>query len=218
MKLWRLSEPFDYRFARAGRVGGTWQEGEYKDRTRPLIIEWEPDSDVVGDFTWPGLNTDVVITDGVGTPLKDAGVAGFELRPVEMKENSEATKRRSKKPKVKLPYSGPKLWDFWVTAWTNLDAARSSVDQVERSDGSVSYKVRGVQREERTWEPQHAEFVKTMRPRSDGEGIFVPAIRGILRVEEIPAWVLCTDDVKRLIEGHGFTNVAFMEVGDVLDG
>ena len=62
MKLWRFADPFDYHFARAGRVGGTWQEGEYRFRRKAIVIEWEPDSDVVGDFTWPGLDTDVVVT------------------------------------------------------------------------------------------------------------------------------------------------------------
>lgn len=217
MKIWKLSEPFDYRFARAGRTGGTWQDGEYRERRRPLTIEWEPDSDVVGDFTWPGLNTDIVVADSVGKALSNANVPGFELRQLNMQENSERSKRRSKKPMVKLPYHGPQLWDFWVTAWTRLDRERSTVTEERRPDGSSTYTVSGVQHEEIAWDEQRMELVKRMLPRVEGDGIFVPPIRGLFRVEEVPAWVFCTDDVKRLIEEHGFTNVCFIEMGDTLE-
>ncbi len=217
MKLWRLSEPFDYHFARASRSGGTWQEGEYKQRRRPLVIEWEPDSDVVGDFTWPGLDTDIVVTDRVGQALADAHVEGYELRSVQMQENSEPAKRRSKKAMIKLPYSGPNLWDLWVTAWTRLDRDRSTVSEEHREDGTVAYNVSGVQHEETSWDQQRMELVKRMQPRIPGEGVFVPPIRGIFRVEETPAWIYCTDDVKQLIEDRDFTNVSFLEMGDVLD-
>jgi hypothetical protein len=77
MKFWRFSDPSDYRYARAVRHGGTWQEGEPWRRAKPLAIVWLPDSDVVGDFTWPGLDTDIVITDRVGIALKQAVVTGF---------------------------------------------------------------------------------------------------------------------------------------------
>jgi hypothetical protein len=39
---------------------------------------------------------------------------------------------------------------------------------------------------------------------------------GIFRVAEFPGWILCTDEVKQLIESHGFTNVSFLEMGEVL--
>jgi hypothetical protein len=45
----------------------------------------------------------------------------------------------------------------------------------------------------------------------------VPSARGIFRVEELPGCILGTDDVKRLIEEHGFTNVSFLEMGDTLE-
>ncbi len=218
MKIWKLSEPFDQRCARATRVGGTWQEGEYKERRRPLTIEWEPDSDVVGDFIWPGFDTDIALTQRVGELLADAHVEGYELRPVQMRQNSDPRKCRSKKPMVKLPYRGPQLWDLWVTRWTQLDRQRSTVTEERREDGSVSYKVSGVERVETSWDQQRMKLVKLMHPRVQGHGIFVPEIRGVFRVEEVPAWIFCTDVVKRLIEEHGLTNVSFLEMGDLLDG
>ena len=218
MKIWKLSEPFGHQFARASRVGGTWQEGEYRERRRPLTIEWEPDSDVVGDFTWPGLGTDIVLAARVGEALAGAHVEGYELRPVRMQPNSESAKRRSKKRVVKLPYQGPQLWDLWVTRWVQLDRQRSTVTEERGQGGVLVYKVSGVEGEETSWDQQRMELVRRVRPRVQGHGIFLAPIRGIFRVEEVPAWIFCTDDVKRLFEEHGFTNVSFFEMGEALDG
>lgn len=217
MKLWRFTDPCDYRFARASRVGGTWQDGEYRFRSRNILIEWEPDSDVVGDFTWPGLDTDLVVTDRVGKALHDAGISGFELRSVEMQENSEPAKRRSKKPRVRLPYKGPPLWDFWVTAWTAMDREHSTVDEVVRDDGSRHFELVGAQRREKSWDQQRMELVSVLHPRVAGQGLFVPRTQGVFRVDEFPAWMFCTDDVRALIEKHNFTNVSFLEMGEVLN-
>lgn len=213
MKLWRFTDPCDYRFARAGRVGGTWQDGEYKIRGRNILINWEPDSDIVGDFTWPGLDTDLVVTDRVGKVLQESGVEGFELRPVEMQETA---KRRSKKLRVRLPFEGPPLWDLWVTAWTVADRELSTIHEVVRDDGSRQFELVGAQRREKIWNQQRMELVSVLHPRVEGQGLFVREMRGVFRVEEFPTWVFCTDDVKVLIENHDFTNVSFLEVGEVL--
>ncbi len=119
---------------------------------------------------------------------------------------------------VRLPYSGPQLRELWVTAWTSLDPLRSTVTQVENCDGSRHFDVSGVQRREKTWDQERAELVTVIHPRIEGEGIIVPRMRGIFRIREFPTWVFCTDDVKRLIEEHEFTNVSFLEMGEVLSG
>jgi hypothetical protein len=216
MRIWQFSDPHDHRFARATRRG-TW-EGKPSRRVQPLVVEWEPDSNLVGDFTWPGFGSDIMITDRVGEALLAAAVSGFELGPVVMQENSERAKRRSKKPRVQLPYRGSQLWDLWVTAWANIDLDRSTVRTVSRADGSEYFEVSGVERLETTWDQQRMELVERRHSRVEGHGLFVASVRGIVRVQEFPGCILCTDDVKRLIEEHGFTNVSFLEMGDVLDG
>ena len=217
MKLWRFSDPSDFRYARASRRG-TW-EGSPSRRVRPLVIEWEPDSDIVGDFTWPGFDTDVIVTDRVGRALKEAGTTGFEMAPVEMVENSEASKRRSKKPRVKLPYTGPQLWDLWVTDWAKLDHERSTVTLVEKQpDGTEQYEVSGVERREANWDQERMELVREKYPRTEGQGLFVRTDTAIFRLAEFPGWIFCTDEVKQLIESNDFTNVSFLEMGEVLRG
>lgn len=214
MKLWRFTEPFDHRFARASRVGGTWQGAEYKVRSCDILIEWEPGSDVVGDFTWPGLDTDLIVTDRVGIALRD--IPGFELRCVMMQENTGAAKRRSKKPRVQLPYQGPPLWDFWVSAWIAMNREHSAVNEIVRDDGSCDFKILGAQRQESGWNLERMEHVSVLHPRVEGQGVFVPSTQGVFRVEEFPAWIFCTDDVKMRIEECGLTNVSFLEMGEVL--
>jgi hypothetical protein len=61
------------------------------------------------------------------------------------------------------------------------------------------------------------ELVKYVHPRVQGQGLFVPYIQGIFRVEEFPAWVFCTDNVKRLIEDREFSNVSFLQMGEIVD-
>ncbi|MBK9259933.1 MAG: hypothetical protein IPM54_08875 [Polyangiaceae bacterium] len=219
MKIWAFHEPFDYDYARALRVGGISQPGEYQERRRPIVIEWLPDSDVVGDFTWPGFDTELVITDQVARALADRGIGGFELREVEMFESAKVAKmsrRRLKRPRVRLPYTGPKLWDLWPTAWTHADMERSTITTRQLADGTTDYELLGIQDEESTWDQENGVMHNRMIPRIEGQGLFVPPIDGIFRVYEFPGGILCTDNVKCLIEEHRFTNVSFVEMGDVL--
>jgi hypothetical protein len=172
---------------------------------------------VIGDFTWPGFDSDVIVKDSVAKVLQAAAVPGFELGPVQMQENAERAKRRSKKPKVQLPYAGPQLWDLWITAWAHADRNRSTIKDVKRANASVDLELVGVQRVETVWDNKRMELVKTMHPRVEAQGLFLPPIHGFFRVEEFPAWVFCTDEVKRLLEEHGFTNVSFLEMGNTLE-
>lgn len=215
MKLWSFCDPGNYKYARASRRG-SW-EGSPSRRVKPLIIEWEPGSDLVGDFTWPGVNSEVIVKESVANVLHAADVPGFELGPVHMQENSEPAKRRSKKPQITLPYSGPQLWELWVPVRVNIDRERTTIEEIKRKDGTVDHKLIGYQHEETSWDQLRMELIKQMHQRVEGQGLFVPTTTGIFRVEEYPGFILCTDAVKRLIEEHDFTNVSFLEMGDVID-
>lgn len=63
-------------------------------------------------------------------------------------------------------------------------------------------------------------FVPAHVPRLPGKGVFVheAELKGanIFRLEEARGRILCTERLKELIEQNGFTNVEFVEVGDVL--
>jgi hypothetical protein len=214
MKLWRFTNPKDYTYARAGRRG-TWQ-GTPARRVPPLVIEWEPDSDRVGDFTWPGFDSDIVITDHVARVLTTAGISGFELAPVEMVGRSDKPWRVQRRPCVQLPYSGPHLWDLWVTGFATTDRERSTVTRIgQDSSGVDDYDLVGVEHVETTWDQQQGQLVRQRHPRVAGQGLYVRSNHGIFRVREALAWIFCTDHVKQLIESHECTNVSFLEMGDV---
>jgi hypothetical protein len=214
MKLWRFSDPGDFQYARASRRG-SW-EGSPPRRVTPLVIEWEPDSDVIGDFSWPGFDSDIIVTERVVMTMKEAAITGFELAPVEMVENSERAKRTSRRTRVKLPYVGPRIWELWVTEWAQLDRERSALT-VTQIRGAERYEASGVEYQEAVWDPQRMALFKKRHPRLHGQGLYVRAGTAVFRIPEFPAWVFCTDDVKKLIERHRFTNVSFLEMGDVLD-
>jgi len=229
MRVWRLADPGDDRFARASRRG-SWSPSSglcsecgasSQERIQPLVLEWEPGSALVGDFTWPGFGSDIAITEQVVKALKSFG--GFEAGPVEMVQEPNLKRpsgSRRGKPRVWLPYEGPPLYDLWVTQQVHLDRERSSVWLVKqcRTCSRQQYAVDGIERWETGWDKERRESVKTHIPRSRGLGLYVEedALAGtaIFRTHEFPGWVLCTDAIKELVEKEGFTNVSFLEAGE----
>lgn len=231
MRIWRLTDPADSRFARASRRG-SWSPSSgvcpdcgasSQERIQPLVLEWEPGSDVIGDFTWPGFGSDVAITEQVANRLKAFG--GFEPGPVEMVQDSTLNRpsgSRRGKPRVWLPYDGPPLRDLWVTHQAYLDLERSSVRLVNECKicGRKHYDIDGIEWYETGWDKERRESVKTHHPRCQGLGIYssADALAGvaIFRVREFPGWILVTDVVKDFVEKEGFTNVSFLEAGETL--
>jgi hypothetical protein len=227
--IWRFADPGDYRFAQASRRG-SWSpsaglclecSASSQKRIQPLILEWEPGANVIGDFTWSGFGSDIAVTERVAEDLKSFG--GFEPGPIEMVQDPElraSDGARRSKPRVSLPYQGPQLCELWVTQNVHLDLKKSSVRLAKECGtcGQRQYEVDGIERRESTWDAERRESVKEHIPRSQGKGLFVAehALAGtaIFRTLEFPGWVLCTDRVKELVTQKGFTNVAFLEVGD----
>ena len=228
MKLWIFRDPFDYRFARATRRG-TWSKSEGicpectasgQRRIQPLIFEWEPDSDVVGDFVWPGLGADIAITDR-GVKVLER-FTQFELGPIEMNQDPKLKKTRRSKPRVWLPYEGPALHDLWVTCWVGVDMARSTAT-LERecsTCGAKQYSLFGVEGWDSRWDKERKELIKTHIPREPGKGLFIhrDELKGadIFHVKEFPGAIFCSDSVKHAIEKEGLTNVSFLEMGDII--
>lgn len=211
MKLYHFSEPQDYRFARAGRLG-TWAPDpawtcpecglHNQERVYPLILEWLSGSDQVGDFTWPGLDDELVVTQRVREAFEGA-FRGVEFRDFEMSQppklkRPEQTTRRTK-PRVWLPYEGPPLWDMQATAWCGLIHERSGV-RLEKVCSTCD-------RPQYSW-PEDAEHFMVLDPATwGGEDIF--------QIRECPRWIFCTERVKELVEANGFTNAGFALDGEI---
>jgi hypothetical protein len=95
MTIWQLVARDAPRFAEAGRRGA-WSEtaacsrcgrptkdedGEAPARVQPLIVAWEPGSDVIADFTELGFGADWLVRAEVLEAMA-ARFEGFECGPV----------------------------------------------------------------------------------------------------------------------------------------
>jgi len=228
MKIWRFTSPRDNKYATAGRRG-SWTNGSEtgacpecsssrQQRAQPLILVWEPGSDVVGDFVWPGFGSEVVATEPVFDAL-ESRFAGFERGSIEMVEEPDLAAQGSR-PRVSLPYEGPPLYELWTTAWASADIDRSTVRLDRRCGtcGTEFWEVDGVEHWDSVFDPGKRQLVRTRVSRDPQFGIYLRgenlAGADIFRVTQFPGWVFCTDPVRELVRERTFTNVDFMEMGE----
>jgi hypothetical protein len=224
-RIWRFSDPRDDRFAAAGRRGA-WSDvatpdvcstcsGSRQVRAQPLVMVWETGSDVVGDFTWPGFDSEVVVTDDVLAALGQ--FEGFEAGPVEIVEDAEASKRGKR---VQLHGDGGPLHELWVSAVVAMDRDRSTAELAHTCGecDAEQWELYGVERWDSHFDPDLKRLIRVKSERLPRAGIYVRggdlAGAGIFRVEEFPAWIFCVDAVREVIEGQGFSNVSFLEMGE----
>jgi phage pi2 protein 07 len=164
-------------------------------RVPPLIIEWEPDSDVIGDFSWRGVSFELVAKHEVAEEIKK-WFTGFDIKEIRMVQDPNikvselggTTERR-----IYLPYSGPELCELWVDNWLCLNESKSNL-KLEKICGSCGYRF--------------------FTPKRKGLSIENGAIKedGFFRVHQFSGWIFCTEAVKDFIEKKRYTNVAFLDV------
>ena len=220
MKVYRFADPGDSRFAEAARRGSWTDEGpggacpecsaSRMRRSRPLIVVWRPGSNVVGDFVWPGFDSEVVVTDRV-LGVMEAQFAGFEPGPVVMEVDEEVTRAQPGQPFVTLPYTGPLLHELWVTSWVHLDRGLSSVELERRCSTCATefWEVYGVERWDSHFDSTTSNLVRTRIERLPHAGVYIPESRleeaSIFRVCEFPGWVFCTESVRDRVEEYNFS-------------
>lgn len=209
MKLYHFVSPQNFSYAQATRRG-TWYpqttticpecKTSRQKRVSPLMVEWEPGSDQIGDFVWAGLVTDLIVVDRVKAVF-ESQFSAIEFGPVEFFQSSrlkKPIKSNSKtKPRVWLPYSGPLLWDVLPTHWCHLDHARSGV--------SVAHECLTCKKTIYSTPPWSQRNLVLDTATWNGEDIF--------HICEYSGGIFCTEQVKVFIEDAGFTNVSFLEDG-----
>ncbi len=235
MKNWIIQDPVEFQFARAN-IQGAWSPIEkglktcpdctqpLQKRIKPLVIEWEPGSDVIGDFLWPEFGS--IAVSERSYKAMESRFRGFERGPVEMIQDPKLNcpKRITKRttPRIWLPYEGMPLYELWVTSWAHLEMQKSTVKYLNKCNTCAQefYKVSGIERSERSWNSYLGVMYEMRVPREPGQGVFTDEtnLKGadIFRVHEFPAWTLCTDRVKDLIVKENFTNVTFFEMGEII--
>jgi hypothetical protein len=201
-KFYQVLSPRDYNFAYFG-LHGTWKGNSeapglcpectrsMQARVPPLIMEWEPGSERIGDFSWRGISFEIVSRLDIAKSLKQY-FTGFSIESIEMVMNSNRGTSKGKKKCVSLPYDGPELCEIWVNNFLRLDDSASAL-QIERICRTCNFKY---------YKPKREGLV--LEPDLESTGFF--------RVEQFPGWVFCSTEVKNYIEGQKFTNISFLNM------
>jgi len=231
--LWRLFEPDETTYARSGMLSqprllntpecARCARGAlYEEFPKPMILVWEPDSEVVGDFSFTGGRAAVkrTVFDTLAGVFDGIVAERLEMeQDPKLKRPKRPTKRT--KPRVWLPYEGPPLVEMWIDRMAPYLSSTTLVVPYHCDDcGRAMTKLGGTERIERHWSEEMMGTVPCRIPRVPGQGVFVrDADLGgvkIFRVEEFSRMILCTNEVKAFIEERGFTNVDFLEYGNVV--
>ena len=232
MKLWRLADPRDFRFAEVGGRG-TWvateetEEGvcpscgaSRQQRVQPLVIEWLRGPAELGDFTWAGRSP--VVVDRAFAELSES-FSGFESGPVAaVNERKRFSVKQQRDRGLSLPELDPPLHELWVTTRVHLDAQRSTVDHENHCEvcGCDRWRVHGVERWDSQYDREKKKLVRVRTERVPNSGIYLHETdlggADIFRVVETPVSVFCTDRVRAMIEREKFSNVSFLEMGEIL--
>jgi len=166
-----------------------------KDYAEPLLVQWEPSTDVIGDFSWDGpwgylfLGTEPVVEFFQQHGL-DCSFLGVEyVKP-------EASKRYKGVP---YPYAGPR--QFWgkCETFVDLDLEASGVDESEAcplcGTRDYTFKYEGIVIPRSNW---HGETMFRITTNGKSKATFV------------------TEEGRRLIEEAGFSNVASRPAGEIV--
>lgn len=209
-------------FARASHIG-TWVKQGYPPRSirvKPLVIEWEPGSTVVGDFTWVGTYS-YMTKRTIAEQLLAAGFKGFEVGPVEMVPNPEY--KRYRHNMIQLPYDGAELVDLFVARKdVPFNRERSTVRIVSEEHGKPVYELEGDERiEHGDWHPETGKLDRIHVPRTPGMGVYIDARElgdiDVFVVGELRMGPFCTDRFRDFVLEKGYTNITFFEVGETIE-
>lgn len=155
---------------------------------------------MIGDFVWPGFNSDLVVVQKVKESF-EIEFNQLEFGPVEFVQTPK-TKYPKKitsrtKLQVLLPYEGPRLWDVIPKVWCHLDHQRSNItiEKECKTCGKTIYSTP-------PWD-QRKMIVDV--DTWNGENIF--------RIYEYTGLIFCTERVKEFVNEQKFTNVSFVEDG-----
>lgn len=233
MKIYALKEPSAYLDVDCAEVGPIGELGyiscnicNYRigfPKPEVRVLEWLEDSNIVCDFTWPArLFAEVFVQGRVRAALSSEPI---EWIPVQWYQDPKLKRpkrpRKGSKKLVWLPYEGPPIYGLWATTWVHADLSRSSLQLVHECPacGWKAYKLEGIEEKSSRWDNVKKDLVPVHVPRSPGKGIFIHEadLKGV-NVFRIYEWgrLVCTERLKNIIEQNGFTNIEFVEAGDVL--
>jgi len=160
----------------------------------PLVVQWEPSTDLIGDFSWDGpFGHTFVVKESVAERLK---TTQFECSfyPVEY------VKPERDRSTVQFPYEGEKLLWCECSAKLDVDMTASGI-RLESScpacgDVRYTFKRKGIVIRRSNWN-DHKMFRIATNGRSDATFV--------------------TDEGRRFIENASFSNIQFSEAGEIVE-
>lgn len=241
MRFWYMARPIGHEFASV-RIHGRWEPrrtdlrlvrgpcpgcgSAWAELAPPFEVEWDPGFDNIGDFTWQRGGGGPLVVDHVARALRER-FTGFDLEPVAVRQEPQARRQRhanrQRESQALMPYGGPPLLYLRVAKTVPMDRARSTVS-LKRKCGKCSredWQVSGNEWISYRVESDPPRIVPIRTARMPGQGLFVHATdlaqSHFFRVQEFwGCWVFCVDEVKQFIDHQRFTNVDFLEFGDVI--
>lgn len=185
-------------------------------RVPPLRLEWLEGSDVVGDFVWAGLAWNLV------TPASVSKKLAAIVRPAFRRGLIEHVAGPPPKlgQRIPTPDDTAELEELWIDTIVPIDRERSAVQcQTCTTCGEDDCKLTGTETWDSTFDWTVEDLVYTRIPRARGGGIVIDAAAlgdtNLFRVREARLAILCTDRLRDLILDGGFTNIDFLEYGEV---
>lgn len=217
MKIWSIADPENYYYAGAETLGAFQQpQPKYGRGVRisPLIVRWDGQAKVAGDFTFPN-HQDLMLKRSVGEELLAAGFRDFTLGSVEIRNRDQKTLRR--KLPLGLDY---KFAEMLIRKLIPLEKTKSTFVR-ELNRGKIYYKMPGLAHiKSGNWDAKTGHMDRIFVPREKGKGFLVPETLldgcDLFHVSEFEGRSLCTDRFKDHVVTRGYTNVSFFEVGDVI--
>jgi len=196
MKLFLMDDPgLIGKYASFSHIG-TWTKGALCKKceqptsklVQPLMIEWEPGSDVIGNFSWCGYTT--IVTSDIGDYLTEMGL------DVEMSEVVVVESTARGKNMVAYPYKGPELKWLLPNKRLPLNELKSGVDLLvdcdECGQKKYTFKRDGIFIDKDKWFGEKIFYIEQFT-RSDA--MFV------------------TEEAMRIIKKADYGNVGFFEAG-----
>lgn len=231
-RIWLIDAIFDSSFA--GCLHGSPPEivnkpcsGCYEGATYttpyPILMEWSPGSDRIGDFSWPGSGRCIVKASVFDIIVKRFAVvrSGSVVMHQDPKLRLPKNKKRAK-PRIWLPYEGPSLVEMIPEHRAPIHSRTTWEPSTQcQVCGKWGKQLTGPEWKMHRWDQQKQDLVPNWKAREPGKGLFISrsAIAGypILWAEEFSTPIFCTDEFKHFIEDQGFTNIDFLEWGEIVD-